>query len=232
MRRLASVVALAASLAAAGWPEAAIAQAPETGRTLYLMTLLRAAPGRLAELIVEARAHAAGALVLRHSQGDHWDVMVLRPVASYAAHFAGTAAVAGPYSANLIAWQEDEFVRGPGLDAVAGFMTAGLYHVEMFDAAAGRLAELTKEREMENAYLSAVGRPRTLIFVRELGAAWDVFTIGAYRDWRHYAERDLIAPDKALAAARAAGFESDAAVGPYMRSLILTHHDTLATPVR
>ena len=158
--------------------------------------------------------------------------MVLRPVGSYGDHLKDPAAVRGPFSLSLVSWQEDEFVRGPAFDAIDGFSAAGLYHVEMFDAAAGKDAELTREREMENAYLSAVGRPKTLIFVREMGAAWDVFTIGAYRDWRHYAERDLIVPEKALAAARAAGFESDAAVGPYMRSLIITHHDTLATPVR
>ena len=60
----------------------------------------------------------------------------------------------------------------------------------MFDAVPGKLDELVREREMENAYLAAVGRPRNLIFRREFGAAWDAFTIGAYRDWRHYAERD------------------------------------------
>ena len=86
--------------------------------------------------------------------------------------------------------------------------------------------------EMENAYLAAVGRPATAIFQRELGASWDVFTLGPYRDWRHYAERDLIAPDRANAAAKAAGFASDEAIGPYMRSLINTHHDTLGTVVR
>ena len=33
-------------------------------------------------------------------------------------------------------------------------------------------------------------------------------------------------------AARAAGFEGDDRIGPYLRSLIQSHHDTLATPVR
>jgi hypothetical protein len=58
------------------------------------------------------------------------------------------------------------------------------------------------------------------------------FTIGAYRDWRHYAERDLVTPEKANASAQAAGFASADAGGPYLRSLILSQHDTLATPIR
>ncbi len=33
-------------------------------------------------------------------------------------------------------------------------------------------------------------------------------------------------------AAKAAGFENDDDIGPYLRSLILDHHDTLTTPVR
>ena len=113
-----------------------------------------------------------------------------------------------------------------------GFADAGLYHIEMFVALAGRRGELVHEREMENAYLAALGRPRNAIFVREFGAAWDAFTIGAYRSWKHFAERDDIAPDRSTAAARAAGFEGDDRIGPYLRSLIQSHHDTLATPVR
>ena len=47
-----------------------------------------------------------------------------------------------------------------------------------------------------------------------------------------FAERDDIPPDRSLAAARAAGFEGDDRIGPYLRSLIQSHHDTLATAVR
>jgi hypothetical protein len=102
----------------------------------------------------------------------------------------------------------------------------------MFHALADKRADLVREREMENAYLQALGRPVNAIFVRELGGSWDAFTIGAYRDWKHFAERDDIPADKAAAAARTAGFEGDDRIGPYLRSLIQSHHDTLATPVR
>ena len=129
-------------------------------------------------------------------------------------------------------WRQDEMVLGPDLAGRPGFAEAGLYHFEMFVALAGKRDELLREREMENAYLAEVGRPITAIFVRESGAEWDSFTIGAYRSWTHFAERDRIPPEKSAAAARKAGFESDAHIGAYMRSLIALHHDTLTTPVR
>ncbi len=197
------------------------------GDILHRMTLLRAAPGRLLDLIAAVKGRG---LILRHSQGDQWDLMVLAPIASYAD--VGRAAAAAMAASELIAWQEDELVRGPDLGRLEGFAGAGLYHIEMFVALAGRRADLVREREMENAYLAALGRPQNVIFVRELGAAWDAFTIGAYRSWKHFAERDDIPAERSAAAARAAGFEGDDRIGPYLRSLIQSHHDTLATPVR
>jgi len=219
------VIALCAAVGAS--PAGASEPAPVSmrGDALHRMTLLRAAPGRLLELVAAVKGRG---LVLRHSQGDQWDLMLLAPVAGYA-ELGGAAPLAEPA---LIAWQEDELVRGPDLGRLDGFASAGLYHVEMFVALAGGRSDLLREREMENAYLASLGRPRNAIFVRELGAAWDAFTIGAYRSWKHFAERDDIPPDRSLAAARAAGFEGDDPIGPYLRSLIQSHHDTLTTPVR
>lgn len=85
---------------------------------------------------------------------------------------------------------------------------------------------------MENAFNRGRGRGETLIFVRETGAAWDVVTLAAYRNWRQYAESELIPPEVSNAAARKAGFASADAVGPYMRTLISTHRDTLGPPIR
>jgi hypothetical protein len=223
MRRAAVVVC--AMLCAAGVSAQEPSAPSMRGETLHRMTLLRAAPGRLLDLVAAVKGRG---LVLRHSQGDQWDLMVLAPVAGYA-ELAGAPPLADPA---LVAWQEDELVRGPDVTRLEGFGTAGLYHIEMFVALAGRRADLVREREMENAYLATLGRPRNAIFVRELGAAWDAFTIGGYRSWKHFAERDDIAPERSAAAARAAGFDGDDRIGPYLRSLIQTHHDTLATPVR
>lgn len=215
---------------------ALLAQAPaaaaERGQVLYRMTLLRAAPGRLLEVVADVKAAAHGALVLRHSQGDQWDLMVLAPIGSYAEHFARPESTAPLADASRLSFQEDTFVRGPDLRALPAFEGAALFHVEMFHALAGKRDELLREREMENAYLRALGRPTNAIFVREAGGAWDAFTVGAYRSWKHFAERDDIPPERSQAAARQAGFADADHIGPYLRSLIESHHDTLATLVR
>jgi len=206
------------------------------GDTLYRMTLLRAAPGRLLDLIGALKAKGVGAatskgLLLRHSQGDHWDLMILQQIAGYAQVLKDErpAPLAPP---DFVAWQEEEFVRGPDLENLPAFREANLLHAEMFHALADKRAELLKEREMENAYAAALGRPQTAIFVREGGASWDSFTLGAYKGWKHYAERDDIPKDKSAVAAKAAGFADVDQIGPYLRSLILDHHDSLLTPVR
>lgn len=225
----------AAALAFAVAPALARAQAA-TGDLLYRMTLLRAAPGRLLDLVGDVRGVpgrlARPRLILRHAQGDQWDLMVLAPVGSYREYFERPSFSAPLATQEHVAWQEDEFVRGPDLAALDGFWTGELYHVEMFVALSDKRAELISEREKENRYLAALGRPQNAIFLRELGAAWDVFTIGAYRGWKHYAEREDVPPERSAQAARDAGFAGDDLIGPYLRSLIQYHHDTLATPVR
>ncbi len=84
---------------------------------------------------------------------------------------------------------------------------------------------------MENEYLDAIGRIRNLIFVREGGGAYDVFTIGFYRDLQHFAEPSSASDEEADAAARSAGFEGRGSLGTYLRTLLLYHHDTLAVAI-
>jgi len=208
------------------------AKPPERGEALYRTTLLRAAPGRLVELVEAVRPRAeAGALVLRHSQGDQWDLLVLQPLGSWGEAVA-SGRLAEPLALEpLVAWQEDVVVRGPALDSLLA-AEGRLYHVEMFLALPGKRAELVRQRERENDYLRALARPTNAIFVREAGAAWDAFTIGAYAGWKHYAAREDVPTEQDAAAAAVAGFASSDAIGPYLRTLIQSHHDTLATRVR
>ena len=85
---------------------------------------------------------------------------------------------------------------------------------------------------MENACLKALKRPENFIFVRDQGVAWDLFTIGAYRDLKHFADSASIPETEQDAAAKAAGFEAANRIGPYLRTLISSHHDTLAVTVK
>ena len=230
-------------------PPAPAAAPPE--RVLYSATLLQAAPGRLLELIelekgfrsAAAERGDAAPWILRHSQGDKWDLMRLQPMGSVADYFAPErtarrdrwrerAAADLARARDATAWQEDVFVWGPPpAEVLERLAKAGFYHVEMFVALPGRRADLLREREMENVYQRARQRPLNLIFTRESGAAWDLFTIGGYRDLKHYAESADIAESAQEAAAKAAGFEGAKAIGPYLRTLIREHHDTLATAV-
>src|SRR5262249_52502702 len=62
---------------------------------LYRVNLVQAAPGKLVELIDLYKARAAemkeagdeAPLWMRHSQGDHWDLMILFPMGSYADYY-------------------------------------------------------------------------------------------------------------------------------------------------
>jgi hypothetical protein len=225
-----------------------------TGRTqekyLYKSSLTQAAPGKLLELIDvyksmwSAQAKIAGEeapLWMRHSQGDRWDLLILYPIGNYSEYYLAERRAARekalePWREKLlqdIAWQEDVFVYGPPLDEVRkAFSGAGFFHVEMFQALPGRQAGLYHEREMENAYARAIKEPENLIFVRDQGAAWDIFTIGCFRNLKHYAESADVSAQDQESAAKAAGFESASQVGPYLRTFIALHHDTLAVAVK
>ncbi|MGH9368938.1 MAG: hypothetical protein ACRD3M_14835 [Thermoanaerobaculia bacterium] len=225
---------------------------PRDGGThLYRATLVQAAPGRLLELIeLEKRLRTSWAesgdeapLWLRHSQGDKWDLLLLYPMGSWEGYFAAERVARRERwrersQASLskirdaIAWQEDVFVLGPPLPAARErFAGAGFFHVEMFVALPGRQGDLHRQREMENTYARALGRPQNLIFTRDRGAAWDLFTIGCFRDLKHYAESADIPEAAQESAAKAAGFEGAKSIGPYLRTLIREHHDTLAAVI-
>ncbi len=224
---------------------------------LYRTLMLRAAPGELASLIeaLQARmpvwqeASAVGPFLMRHSQGDQWDLLLLFHLGrgynqfySAAARDARRAADLGSGESEVelwlrllpkIAWREELDVWGPEPEIVADrFEGAGFFHVEIFLALAGQRGELVRQREMENVYLAGIGREPNLIFTRAGGAPWDCYTIGFYRDIKHYAESADIPEPVREQAAVAAGFESSSRIGTYLRELIASHHDTLAVAVR
>jgi len=239
------------------FPAIASSQTAGASEYLYRVLFVRAAPGKLLDLIALYKqrmpyyddAGDARPYWMRHTQGDQWDLMFLFPMKSYTEYYATDRVArrsqasdkAGhlPFSEFArrfyedAAWHEELFVHGPPPETVdKAFGGAGFYHVEIFIALPGMQAALRKEREMENAYLKALGRPENLIFVHDQGAAWDLFTIGFYRDLKHYAETADIPQGKQDAAARGAGFRGADQIGPYLRTLITSHHDTLAVAVK
>jgi hypothetical protein len=237
---------------------AAFAVPPQTAPTfvttqtpyLYKVTLVQAAPGKLLELIElyksQAAVKAAGdeaPLWMRHSQGDHWDLLILWPMATYSEYYQSERVArreqtekASRLHARIrenIAWQEDLFAYGPPLaDLRKAFAGGAFFHVEMFVSLPGKFGDLYKEREMENAYSKALKQPENFIFVRDQGAAWDIFTIGVFRDLKHYAESADVPAKDQEAAAKAAGFEAPSQIGPYLRQFIREHHDTLAVAIK
>ncbi len=227
------------------------------GDQLYVTVLMRAAPGQLMRLIDLVKRHggvleAAGEarpLILRHSQGDHWDLMLIQPIGGMGEHFSDdrsqrrrlggermglTGVEYQQRLGELVSWREETLYRGPDTAVFESAVDppAGYFHVEMFIALPGKHAELLRQREMENDYLRRIGRPLNLVFSKTLGGSWDLFTLGMYTDLRHLAGSADVPEDLENEAAVAAGFESASMIGPYMRSLISRHNDTLGGIVR
>jgi len=222
-----------------------------SGNYLYRAQMVQAAPGKMLELIglyqkQAAVLSSAGDLppfMMRHSQGDHWDLMLIYPMGSYGEYYSAerTArrkkgeAQAADLAAKIqqdIAWQEDLFVNGPALEQVtAAFSGAGFFHIEMIRALPGHQADLLKERQAESDFQKKLNRPELFIFVRDQGAPWDVFSIDFYKDLKDYAASADIPAEKQIAAAKAVGLSSPADFGPYFRTILADHHDTLAVAI-
>jgi hypothetical protein len=184
----------------------------------------------------------------RHMEGDQWDLMLLIPMGSYAEYYSkeqlarrAKASEAAPFSPGNFqdkleacsSWREDLFVMGPPLESVKkAFEGTSFYHLEIFIALPGKQAELYKEREMENVYQVAMGRPAYLNFIRDQGAAWDVFSLGCYKDLKQWAGTGDIPKEAKELAARQAGFQSPDEIGPFMRTLIDMHRDTMGSAIK
>jgi hypothetical protein len=225
------------------------------GDFLYKVVLLRAAPGRILDLIellkeerdLFADVNEPSPFWMRHTQGDQWDLMLLYPVGDLHQYYEpermerrlesgrqkGLSERQLRLEADLLtSWRDEMFVRGPDPAILeAAFSANGFYHVEMFVALPGRRRELLEERRMENHYRRLLGRPENLIFVRELGGPWDSFTLGFFRDLSHFAESDEIPRDAQERAAVEAGFRGANQIGSYLRRLILYHRDTLCVAI-
>lgn len=224
------------------------------GDYLYKVTTVRAAPGQLSGLIDSFLALQEGdyldeaglapPLLMRHSQGDQWDLMIIWPMQNWAAFHAQVAtskreAAAMEHAGLLsdlsvkIAFEEDHFALGPPVVTLqAEYADNDFYHIEMFEAVAGKADDLAEQRRMENDYLSRTGQKPNMIFLRAGGSDVDVFTIGFHRSLEAFATQGDSSDEEKERAARVAGFESRSSISFYLRSLISGHHDTLAVKLK
>ena len=215
----------------------------------YYVKVMRAAPGELLSLIEllkeDIQNHESLGIevprLMRHSQGDHWDLLMIFPVASTDAYLSNALlenakTLQKPYGHEIndkISFQEEGFFFGPNAAEFNDWMSDyDYYHIEIFTALAGKQQGLLREREMENVYLEALDRRPNFIFTRIFGTPWDIFTIGCYENIKDYASAGDIPFEQEDAAAKKAGFESVNTIGSYLRAFILQHHDTLAGAVR
>jgi hypothetical protein len=227
--------------------------APLSGQeSLYRVITIRAAPGEFGEWL-EQSAAIRGAYVergdrapfiLRHTQGDHWDLMLIEPWGSFqdylSAERMAKRSEASEAMALLRRWlddapafREDLFSLGPPVEELERlFGENGFYHVEMFHALPYRKSELLEQRRMENDYLARTGQRTNTIWVGIGGSDVDAFTIGFYPDHATFAAGSSMSEEERNAAAREAGFEGADDIAPYLRSLISRHQDTLAVPAQ
>jgi hypothetical protein len=219
----------------------------------YKVTTMRAAPGKLLDLIEILKEDMAKheqfgmqqPYLMRHSQGDQWDLLMIYPIGNTMGNYMTDSEIGqrrmsrtqdqthGSEFFNFISFQEEQIIKGPSIDEFnRRFRTFNYYHVEIFQALAGKQTELREQREMENVYLKELNRDENFIFTKVFGGEADQFTIGFYNDIKHYAAAGDIAFEVEDLAAKKAGFESVNTIGSYLRSLLLEHHDTLAGAVR
>lgn len=223
------------------------------GNYLYRVTTVRAALGELEQLLNWYQAlkqsdyyQSAGLtapFVIRHSQGDQWDLMIVSPMDSWQTFYLDRAikkraTAQAQYQdqlaeyGELIAFEEDHFAYGPDLEHFeTAFEDNSFVHIEMFKAAPGKAQALLRQRQMENNYLEATQQRPNMIFVRAAGSDVDVFTIGFHPSLEAFAAPAPVTVEQKEKAARDAGFKSLADLSFYLRSLISSHHDTLANKV-
>lgn len=244
MEAMYKILAIAITIAIVTIFAAPAVAAELEGNYLYKVTTLRAAPGTLSDLLDRIKdLNKPKPFVMRHSQGDQWDLLIIAPMDSWDKYYETTAIerrkdAAHSFAelisehASFIAFAEDHFAYGPSLATIEkAFDENNFFHIEMFKAAPGQSAALLQQRRMENTYLAATGQTANMIFHRAAGSDIDVFTIGFHPSLQVFAQPADVTNEEKDVAAKSAGFKGLSDISFYLRSLITGHHDTLAVKV-
>lgn len=237
---------LVAALALIFSPVAAAQAQDDSG--LYRVTMLRAAPGGWYDLkaVIEGQGEAGapdteGRLVpyrIRHSQGDQWDFMLIQPVSSWEHYFTQANLLLETGFRNAVETHADYaldwFVSGPRhADAKALFAGAGLYHLEIYQARAGKKDALAGSRVRENAIFADLGVLQNTIWLGQFGADHDVMTIGFHKSWASYAAHNATGSDEEWEElSRRHGYDGAGDLAPQLRSFLTGHADTFAVPMK
>lgn len=213
------------------WTSSAAAQQPSQPSELYHVHVVKAAAGKLPQLIEEYKnlppagegQPAAPPIILRHQQGGEWDLMVISARGRQATISAGPPAEAvqagNERRAPLADWHGDTFVVGPSWEAVqkallpAGGTGQSVYVVSDYRAIPGHRAQLQKVLES-----NAQETPgRAVRFSHVEGAPWNFLVVTRYDSWA-----EVGAPPP-----RSAGQDP----GLPIREHLAVHHDTIAIHV-
>lgn len=207
----------------------------------FWVTQYRAAPGKLPALLelIETTNWAAfddgRPIVMRHSQGNHWDLMLVGMHKNPGSDANRPAVEQFDNAANKLVDFELSFISRSDLtwaELQAEAENAGLFHIEMFQAGAGNHDALMRQRVIENDFIKRIGQKPNAIFTVLSGSDFDIFTIGFYKDLQTYATPANVTREQNEAAAVAAGFKNRADVSFLLRELIVGHQDTLAVKVK
>lgn len=248
MQRYAATVItllLAALSATAQQQPPATNQAPAAmaagGQEIYHVTVSRAAPGKLNDLISAYRSmndpSAQNMMLFRHRQGDSWDLVAITPQGPRAVVEPTAPPAVQAFTAQFQmarAWHGDSFFAGPPLaefqrsltPARANQMPQALYIVSMYQALPGRRADLGKLLQR----LSSAGAiPNSAVALSHVeGAPWDFILLQRYDTWQQFVDDE----QRGEELAKKAGFASAQAQSDELRSLMSMHADTLTTRIK
>jgi hypothetical protein len=190
----------------------------------------KAAPGQAAELlkiisVQDPKAPMPGHfLVLRHLEGDDWDLAVIEHLGTSTTLDAATFPPPGP-AASLRAWHNDTYTAGPawpefakamGLPGGSSGNTANsVYVVSVFQAAPGHRDQLEKALAPDPAAKVPIGN---VILQHLEGGTWNVLALQRFNSWQDFATNQT--------ALTSGGSGPD--LWSETRQHVAVHHDTLA----
>lgn len=224
---------LTATVSIAQQPAQPQSQQPAPALELYHIHISKAAPGKLTQLIDAYKNGPAPAadepqvspIILRHRDGDEWDLITITPLGKQVTLSANAPPQAtqdyfqrvGPLSD----WHSDTFVVGPSWAIVqkALVVTKGdpVYTVTDYRSLPGHRAEL--RQVLDRGAQDTPGR--NVLFSHVEGASWNFLIVTRYDSW---AEMGAPPPQPAAGAA-----PQDQ--GLAMRDHLAVHHDTIAVYV-